>query len=76
MVNIGTESEPRWYFFDATRYAGKFSLGGNNGCLLTLDQLKSYVPNASGYGDNNYAFDSGAYPAAQTEIINKNYSWN
>lgn len=76
MVNIGTEQAPRWYFFDATRYAGKFSVGGNNGCLLTLDQLKSYTPNASGYGDNYYAFDSSAYPAAQTEIINKNYSWN
>lgn len=75
MVNIGTASAPRWYFFDATRFAGHFGEGGNNGCLLTLSQLKSYVPNASGYGNNYYAFDASSYPSAQTKIINTNYSW-
>ena len=76
MVNIGTSSNPRWYFFDATRYAGKFTVGGNNGCLLTKAQLEGYKPNSSGYGDNYYKFDSSSYPAPETEIINKNYSFD
>ncbi len=76
MVNIGTAANPRWYFFDATRYAGKFTLGGNNGCLMTAAQLESYVPSSSGYGDNYYKFDSASYPKAETEIINENYSFN
>ncbi len=75
MVNIGTENNPRWYFFDATRFAGRFGVGGNNGCLMTQEQVESYKPNSSGYGDNYYKFDSHLYPATETEIINKNYSW-
>lgn len=75
MVNIGTKTKPRWYFFDATRFAGKFALGGNNGCLMTEEQLASYKPNSSGYGNNYYAFDKANYPEAETQIINENYSW-
>ena len=76
MVNVGTNANPRWYYFDATRYAGKFTLGGNNGCLLTLAQLESYKPSSSGYGNNYYAFNSSAYPKAQTDIINEGYRFD
>lgn len=76
MVNIGTDSD-RWYFFDATRYAGKFTVGGNNGCLLTYNQLKSYEPREWGFSaDKYYAFDKAAYPTPQTDIINENYNFS
>jgi len=76
MVNIGSEANPRWYFFDATRFAGKFTLGGNNGCLMTAAQLESYKPSSSGYGNNYYAFDSESYPKTETSIINEGFTWN
>ncbi len=76
MVNIGSASNPRWYFFDATRYAGHFEVGGDNGCLMTLAQIQSYVPNRWGYeASKYYAFDSEQYPLASTEEINADYSW-
>ena len=75
MVNIGTVTNPRWYFFDATRYAGKFTVGGDNGCLLTAAQLDGYKPSSSKYDGVYYAFDESAYPAAETEIINDKYSF-
>ncbi len=67
-----------WYFFDATRYAGKFTLGGDNGCLLTYAQLKAYklsAASAQRYGDNYYAFDEASYPTAATKIINDKFTW-
>ena len=75
MVNIGTEANPRWYFFDATRYAGRFTVGGDNGCLLTQAQLDGYKASNSAYDGVYYAFDKSAYPTPQTEIINKNYNF-
>lgn len=75
MVNIGTSSNPRWYFFDATRYAGKFELGGDNGCLLTAAQLEGYKASNSIYDGVYYAFDKANYPAAETKIINDKYSF-
>ena len=75
MVNIGTSAKPRWYFFDATRYAGKFTVGGDNGCLLTEAQLEGYKASNSKYDGVYYAFDSAAYPKAETEIINDKYSF-
>ena len=75
MVNIGTSSSPRWYFFDATRYAGSFTLGGDNGCLLTAAQLESYKASNSAYDGVYYAFDSSKYPKTQTQIINDKYSF-
>ena len=75
MVNIGTEANPRWYFFDATRYAGKFTVGGDNGCLLTQAQLDGYAPSNSAYNGVYYAYDKAEYPTPQTEIINKNYNF-
>ncbi len=76
LVNIGSSSNPRWYYFDATRYAGRFTLGGNNGCLMTAAQLDSYKPNSSGYEGVYYVHDTESIPAVKTEIINENYSWN
>ena len=76
MVNIGTEANPRWYFFDATRYAGKFTVGGNNGCLLTQAQLDGYKASNSAYDGVYYAYDKAAYPKPQTNIINGNYNFS
>ena len=75
MVNIGTTANPRWYFFDATRYAGKFTVGGDNGCLLTLAQLEGYKASNSKYDGVYYAFEEGNYPTAETQIINDKYSF-
>ena len=75
MVNIGTSSKPRWYFFDATRYAGKFTVGGDNGCLLTAAQLEGYKASSSKYDGVYYAFDEDKYPAAEKSIINDKYSF-
>ena len=76
MVNIGTESNPRWYFFDATRYAGEFTVGGDNGCLLTQAQLDGYRASNSAYDGVYYAYDKAAYPTPQTKIINENYNFS
>lgn len=67
MVNIGTEEAPRWYYYDGTRLAGKFTDGTNNGCLRTYDELVTYVPNNNQSGF--YAFDNSAYPKAETAKI-------
>lgn len=75
MVNVGTTANPRWYFFDATRYAGKFTVGGDNGCLLTLAQLEGYKASNSKYDGVYYTFDEDKYPAAETQIINDKYSF-
>ena len=75
MVNIGTEANPRWYFFDATRYAGEFTVGGDNGCLLTQAQLDGYKATDSSYNGVYYAYDKAAYPTPQTKIINGNYNF-
>lgn len=43
LVNVGTESNPQWYYYDATRLAGTFQTGGgNNGCLMTEEKMNSY----------------------------------
>ena len=75
MVNIGSAADPSWYFFDATRYAGKFTVGGDNGCLLTKAQLDAYKASNSRYDGVYYAFDQSKYPKPQTAIINKDYNF-
>ena len=71
MVNIGTESAPQWYFYDATRLAGSFSDGSNECCLRTLAELTSYKASQTGqYGF--YAFNSTGYPTASTKSIDFN----
>ena len=80
IVNIGTDSEPRWYYYDATRYAGHFK-SAKNSCLLTESQLLSYVTGGgvsnSGYywieKSNTEFFDAddnnGKYPTVETEKL-------
>ncbi|MBQ8345720.1 MAG: hypothetical protein IJY42_05605, partial [Clostridia bacterium] len=43
IVNIGSQEDEKWYFYDATRLAGTFSATGDNECcLLTEAQLATY----------------------------------
>lgn len=50
-VNIGTASASKWYYVDCTPYAGYFSDGSQNACLMTEASLLSYVTSKgqSGY---------------------------
>jgi hypothetical protein len=49
VVNVGTESKPKWYYYDATRLAGTFSSDGSrNGCLMTEGKLNSYRTSKGG----------------------------
>ena len=64
VVNVGTKKEPKWYYYDATRLAGKFSDGSNNSCLITLEKLESYVSTDGKEGF--YHFDPSKYPTAET----------
>lgn len=54
-VNVGTESKPKWYYYDGTRLAGTFSDGTRNACLITEKKLNSY--RTSQGGDEFYLFD-------------------
>lgn len=65
IVNIGDKANQRWYYFDPTRLNGKYSLlNDNNGCLLTYDELMSYV--TSNGEKDFYTFNEKAYPTAST----------
>ena len=48
LVNVGSESAPAWYYYDATRLAGSFSDGTKNACLITEAKLSSYVTSQGG----------------------------
>ena len=48
LVNVGSESAPAWYYYDATRLAGTFNDGTRNGCLITEAKLNSYVTSQGG----------------------------
>lgn len=63
MVNLGTDSAPRWYHYDATRLLNTYE---NNGCLLTDKQIRAYNKYIS---QTFYAYNTAAYPAVATEII-------
>ena len=76
LVNVGSEQNPCWYYFDATRSAGTFSIGGNNGCLLTERQLGSYTPSVEGYGSDYYSHDKFTDIVIETRVINDTYSFN
>lgn len=70
MVNIGSASAEKWYFYDPTRLAGEFSDGTNNGCLRTFAELEAYTPSNSDYY-GFYAFDKSSYPATATTPIDR-----
>lgn len=42
------EIEEGWYYYDATRLAGKFADGSRNACLITQAKLDSYVTSSGG----------------------------
>ena len=42
------EVEEGWYYYDATRLAGKFSDGTRNACLITQSKLDSYETSKGG----------------------------
>ena len=71
MVNIGTSTNPSWYFYDATRLGGNFPTGenDNNGCLRTRAEIDNYHPNKSGTGF--YAFNDTGYPKTATVSLHK-----
>ena len=66
VVNVGTASNKVWYYYDATRLAGKFADGSNQCCLRTLEELTSYKPSkVEQYGF--YSFDPTNYPTVSTK---------
>ena len=73
LVNIGTETEPRWYHFDACRIK---DISRPWGFLMTDDQLILYSDtreNANGISGYFYAYDTTRYPPRATEIITQVY---
>lgn len=65
-VNVGSDSSPKWYYYDATRLAGKFSDGSRNGCLMTEKKMTSYVTSAG--GKEFYLFDKPSdFPKIESE---------
>ena len=68
MVNIGDGKSAQWYYYDATRLAGSFSDGTNNGCLMTLAKIQSYVTSKG--GTEFYKFDPTEYHTAATAKVN------
>ena len=48
IVNIGSDAEPQWYYYDATRLAGRFADNTNNACLITEQKLQSYRTSQGG----------------------------
>jgi hypothetical protein len=73
LVNIGTETEPEWYHFDACHLN---DIGRPWGFLMTDDQLLQYsdrresVNGISGYF---YLYDTASYPPSSTKIITNVY---
>lgn len=68
MVNLGSESAPRWYHFDATRLSGI----QHSGCLLTDLQVQAYTKqrtDENGVGNYFYVYDVTKYPASDNRII-------
>lgn len=63
VVNIGTKDAPKWYYYDATRLAGKFADGTSNSCLITLAKLETYVTSKGEEGF--YHFTPKNYPTVE-----------
>lgn len=60
MVNVGTESAPRWYHFDVCPHPAEHSLSI---VLMTDADLDAYNKRLENY----YAYDKSAYPATPIE---------
>lgn len=69
VVNVGTKNAPRWYFYDATRLAGTFTLDqSKDSCLITEAKLLSYL--GSGGEKEFYKFDKrNGFPKIETQPI-------
>ena len=70
VVNVGTKTAPKWYYYDATRLAGTFSDGTGNSCLITEEKLLSYKTSKGERGF--YTFDKNQYknfPKTETTPI-------
>ena len=69
MVNIGSESSPRWYHFDACRIRG---VAAPFGCLLTdaqIDAFNRYKVDENGVSNYFYAYDRAKYPTTDPTVI-------
>ena len=69
MINIGTESAPRWYHFDACHIRG---VSAPFGCLLTDAQIAAFSQqktDPAGVSNYFYAYDGASYPKTDTKII-------
>ncbi len=63
-VNIGTDSDPKWYHFDTTELVYNYNVSG---CLLTTAQVEAYDEWRSGVYFRH--FDKTKYPTSETKII-------
>lgn len=69
MVNIGSESSPQWYHFDATPQRGDYRI---TSYCLTDAQLRAYTRwRNDGLGPNEqyYNFDESLYPKSGTRTL-------
>ena len=62
MVNIGTEADPHWYHFDATRLKEPYYSCG----ILTDEQVQFY---SNHIRDHFYYYDTSRYPATDTAKV-------
>ena len=73
IVNVGSATEPQWYYYDSTRLSSNGSFShGRDASLLTLDQLWSYSSQAIPAGTAStsfYAFNPNNYPTVATTPI-------
>lgn len=70
VVNVGTESDPQWYYYDATRLKGTFADGTHNGCLMTESKMNSYTPSDSGSDLVMYRFEKwNGFPTISTKEL-------
>lgn len=68
IVNVGTASDPQWYYYDATRLAGSFSDGTRNACLITEAKLNSYKTSKN--GTEFYTFEKwDGFPTISTKTL-------
>lgn len=67
VVNVGDSSNPKWYYYDATRLKYTFRDGTRNACLITLDKLQSYASSDISY--DFYKFDPTQYPTVSKNAL-------
>ena len=70
LVNIGTESSPRWYHFDATPQRGPYNLATY---LMTNSQLEAYTKwrNDTYKVENYYTYDVDKFPeVSKWQMVN------